>query len=107
MNPAPLIGFKPASIAQPDWRARTTFQRYVLKWVMFLFVLGIDIWWTHNVLRMVWLCGSKSYFHLDNSVLITLVSTSVGNFLALVAIVARNLFPGLRGSAKAKKQSQA
>ena len=112
MSPAPIIGtFKAASVAQhhlPHWPTWWSYQRYFLKLVMFGFVVGIDIWWTKNVLRMVWLCGSKSYFHLDNSVLITLVSTSVGNFLALVAIVARNLFPGIRGSAKdkSKKQSQ-
>jgi len=100
-------GYEPTQIAQPNWPTWWSYQRYVLKWVMFGFVLLIDIWWTRNVLKMVWLCGSKSWFHLDNSVLITLVSTSVGNFLALVAIVARNLFPGLQKSAKAKKQSQA
>ncbi len=72
-----------------DW-----IQVHVLKWILFGFVLGINIWWTNNILKMVWLSGSSpSYFHLDNGVLITLVSTSIANFLALVIIVAKNLFP--------------
>jgi hypothetical protein len=62
---------------------------------LFGFVLGINIWWTSNILKMVWLSGSKgSYFHLDNNVLIALVSTSIANFLALVIVVTKNLFPG-------------
>lgn len=72
-----------------DW-----FQSFVLKLILFGFVLGINIWWTRNVLKMVWLSGSQnSYFRLDNNVLITLVSTSIASFLGLVAIVAKNLFP--------------
>ena len=73
-----------------DWN-----QKYILKWIMFGFVLAINIWWTRNILRMLWLSGShKDGFHLDNNVLITLVSTSIANYVALVAIVARHLFPG-------------
>jgi len=72
-----------------DW-----IQVHVLKWILFGFVLGINIWWTNNILKMVWLSGSSpSYFHLDNNVLIALVSTSIANFLALVIIVAKSLFP--------------
>lgn len=72
-----------------DW-----FQPHALKWVLFAFVVGINIWWSKNVLKMVWLSGTKeSNFHLDNNVLITLVSTSIASFLGLVAIVAKNLFP--------------
>jgi hypothetical protein len=70
-------------------------QKYYLKWIMFGFVLLINIAWTVSILRFLWLSGfNKGGFHLDNSVLITLVSTSIGNFVALVAIVAKNLFPG-------------
>jgi hypothetical protein len=70
------------------------FQPHLLKWILFAFVVFINIWWTHNVLKMVWQSGSQdSRFHLDNSVLITLVSTSIASFLGLVAIVAKNLFP--------------
>jgi hypothetical protein len=73
-----------------DW-----IQVHVLKWILFGFVLAINIWWTNNVLKMVWRSGSAgSYFHLDEGVLIALVSTSIANFLALVIIVAKNLFPG-------------
>jgi hypothetical protein len=72
-----------------DW-----FQKHVLKWILFGFVVWIDIWWTNNVLSMVWRSGTVgSSFHLNDSVLIALVSTSIGNFIALVAIVAKNLFP--------------
>jgi len=72
-----------------DW-----IQFHVLRYILFGFVLVINIWWTNNILKMVWLSGSSpSYFHLDNAVLITLVSTSIANFLALVIIVAKNLFP--------------
>jgi len=72
-----------------DW-----IQAHLLKWTLFAFVIWINIWWTKNVLKMVWLSGSKgSYFHLDNNVLIALVSTSIASFLALVIVVAKNLFP--------------
>jgi hypothetical protein len=70
-------------------------QKYILKWVIFAFVLVINIGWSVSILRILWLTGFHAYgFHLDNNVLITLVSTSIGNFVALVAIVAKNLFPG-------------
>jgi hypothetical protein len=43
---------------------------------------------------MLWKAGSNnSGFHLDNSVQIALVSTSIANFLALVIVVAKHLFP--------------
>jgi hypothetical protein len=75
-----------------DW-----IQVHLLKWILFAFVIWINVWWTRNVLRMVWLSGSSgSYFHLDNTVLIALVSTSIANFLALVVVVAKNLFPDYR-----------
>lgn len=73
-----------------DWM-----QAHSLKWILFGFVVGINIWWTKNILKMVWLSGSSgSYFHLNDNVLIALVSTSIANFLALVIVVAKNLFPG-------------
>ncbi len=72
-----------------DW-----IQVHLLKWILFGFVLAINLWWTHNILKMVWLSGSNgSFFHLDNNVLIALVSTSIANFLALVIVVAKSLFP--------------
>jgi hypothetical protein len=79
------------ALTRPWWDC---LQSYLLKLILFGFVLGINIWWTRNVLKMVWLSGSQgSYFHLDNNVLITLVSTSIASFLGLVAIVTKNLFP--------------
>jgi hypothetical protein len=75
---------------QSDW-----VQRYYFKWVLFAFVVGMSAWWSYSVLRMVWKSGtSGSTFHLSDSVLIALVSTSIANFLGLVVIVARHLFPG-------------
>jgi hypothetical protein len=73
-----------------DWK-----QKYYFKWGLFVFILLINVYWMHHVITIVWYSGLRRYgFHLDNSVLITLVSTSVGNYVALVAIVARSLFPG-------------
>jgi|HubBroStandDraft_2_1064218.scaffolds.fasta_scaffold27922_5 hypothetical protein len=80
-----------SALTRPWW---DWLQSYLLKLLLFSFVVGINIWWTRNVLKMVWLSGSQgSYFHLDNNVLIALVSTSIASFLGLVAIVAKNLFP--------------
>jgi len=82
---------KKSSLTLPWW---DWIQTYILKWLLFAFVVVINVWWTRNILKMVWLSGSKgSYFHLDNDVLIALGSTSIANFLALVVIVAKNLFP--------------
>ena len=68
--------------------------RLVFKIVLFGFVLGINIWWTNNVIKILWRSGLlKGDFHLDNTVLIALATTSVAAFLALVTVVARHLFP--------------
>jgi len=73
-----------------DWRLRTG-----LKIFLFLFVIVLNVVWAWKVLAMVRASGTEgSHFHLDNSVLIALVTTSIANFVALVAIVARHLFPG-------------
>ncbi|MGB2628044.1 MAG: hypothetical protein WAK20_14755 [Candidatus Acidiferrum sp.] len=72
-----------------DWRLR-----FGLKLILFLFVVVINIYWAHQVTMMLWKAGSSnSGFHLDNSVQIALVSTSIANFLALVIVVAKHLFP--------------
>src|SRR5258708_11258941 len=82
---------KKSSLTRPWW---DWIQSHLLKYVLFGFVILINIWWTRNILKMVWLSGSNgSYFHLDNGLLIALVSTSIANFLALVIVVAKNLFP--------------
>ena len=80
-----------SALTRPWW---DWIQVHVLKWILFVFVIWINIWWTNNILKMLWLSGSRTYFHLDNNVLIALVSTSIANFLALVIVVAKNLFPG-------------
>src|SRR5260370_28885988 len=66
----------------------------ILKIILFIFVIAMNIWWTHRVLQLVWeSADSKSAYHLANSILIALVTTSLTNFLALVGIVATHLFP--------------
>ncbi len=72
-----------------DWQLR-----FWLKILLFVFVLAVNVWWDRHIQLMLWRSGATdSKFHLDNSVLITLASTSIANFLALVIIVARHLFP--------------
>jgi hypothetical protein len=72
-----------------DW-----FMCFILKPVLFSFVLGISTWWICDVSGIVWQSGrSGSGFHLNDSVLIALITTSIANFLALVTIIAKNLFP--------------
>lgn len=73
-----------------DW-----WQRFVFRLVLFFFVLGINIWWSWKIMSLLQRSGSgDGKFHLDDSVLIALVTTSIANFLALVIILAKNLFPG-------------
>lgn len=75
--------------ARRDWSLRRT-----LKIILFLFVIAINIWWTWTITRMLWHSGmTGSTFRLSDSVLIALVSTSIANFLALVVIIAKHLFP--------------
>src|SRR5258707_1845033 len=75
--------------AKLDW-----WLRIILKGLLFIFVLGMNVYWAHQVIWMVWKAGLVgSGFHLDNSVQIALVTTSIANFLALVVIVAKHLFP--------------
>jgi len=66
----------------------------ILKALLFTFVIAMNIWWTHRVLQLLWQSASlTSQYRLANSVLIALVTTSLANFLALVVIVAKHLFP--------------
>ena len=89
------VGFSSGKDSELKQKAKDWVQRYLLKWILFAFVVGISTWWSISVLRMVWKSGtSGSSFHLSDSVLIALVSTSIANFLGLVVIVARHLFPG-------------
>jgi hypothetical protein len=75
--------------AQLDWWLRRR-----LKIALFIFVLVINIVWSYEVIKMLWSSGlNGTTFRLSDSVLIALVSTSIANFLGLVVIVARHLFP--------------
>jgi hypothetical protein len=72
-----------------DWQLA-----FVLKIVLVCFVLGMNIWWTHYVRRWITDSGQQgSRFHLADSVLIALATTSVANFLALILVVMKNIFP--------------
>jgi hypothetical protein len=62
--------------------------------LLFAFALGVNFWWDRNVVAMVWQSGrAGSQYHLSDSVLVALVTTSVANFLALIFIIAKHLFP--------------
>lgn len=77
------------SHASWDWLLR-----FILKIALFGFVIALNLWWDVNVRRMIWRSGTTgSQFHLNDPVLIALVTTSMANFVALIAIVARHLFP--------------
>jgi hypothetical protein len=88
--------FSPAFHDHYDW-----IMHFCLKPALFIFVLGLNIWWDINVRKMVWESGRvSSGFHLSDTALVALITTSMANFLALVAIVAKHLFPD---SVKSKK----
>src|SRR5690349_11222810 len=58
--------------------------RYGLKILLFVFVLALNGWWDYSALQLLKRAGTAgSGVHLDDSVLITLISTSIANFLAL------------------------
>jgi hypothetical protein len=81
--------FSPKAREGYDWT-----MRFCLKPILFTAVLLGSAWWVWDVSQMVWQSGrSDSGFHLNDAVLIALITTSVANFLALVAIIANNLFP--------------
>lgn len=68
--------------------------RFTLKILLFAFVIALNLWWDINVRTMLWESGQTgSSFHLHDPVLIALVTTSMANFVALIAIVAKHLFP--------------
>ena len=79
----------------PEWRdVYDWIMRFLLKPILFVVVLMGSAWWVWDVSLMVWQSGrSGSGFHLNDAVLIALITTSVANFLALVTIIANNLFP--------------
>ncbi len=100
--PTPLsAGEAKAFAGQEEWSMRHARWRSIrdisLSYLLFIFVLGINIWWDRLVARWIGRSGVKnSWFHLNDGVLIALATTSVANFIGLVAIVARHLFPEIR-----------
>jgi hypothetical protein len=84
-----------SGVLSPQWREFYDWiMGFLLKPTLFIFVLMGSAWWVWDVSQMVWQAGrSNSGFHLSDSVLIALITTSVANFLALVTIIANNLFP--------------
>ena len=71
--------------------------RFVLKPALFFFVLWINWWWDSKVMQILFESGRlSSGFHLSDSVLIALITTSIANFLVLIHIVAKHLFPERR-----------
>jgi hypothetical protein len=75
--------------ARWDWNLR-----FWQKTVLFVFGMILNAYWSHQIVMMLWRSGSAgSGFRLDNAVLIALVTTSIANFLALVTVMAKNLFP--------------
>ena len=79
----------------PKWRGRYDWaMRFALRPLLFLVVVALNIWWDVNVQRMLWQSGrAGSGFHLESSVQVALVTTSMANFLGLIIIIAKNLFP--------------
>jgi hypothetical protein len=71
--------------------------KFILKPALFVFVLAINCWWDWNVRSILWQAGRLGTgFHLSDSVLIALITTSMTNFLALVTIVAKHLYPSTK-----------
>lgn len=95
---ADFLAVEEAASFDKEWRLKSTKLEwglwFVLKLVLFVFVLGLNVYWAHQVIMMLWKSGmAASGFHLSDSVLIALVTTSIANFVALVVIVAKHLFP--------------
>lgn len=75
-----------------DWNLRFT-----LKILLFVFVLVLNVWWDSRVADWIWYSGYVGgKFHLSDTVLVALATTSTANFLALILIVAKHLFPSSR-----------
>jgi hypothetical protein len=68
--------------------------RYWLKILLFIFVVCLNVWWDTRVATWIWYSGYVGgHFHLSDTVLVALASTSTANFLALILIIAKHLFP--------------
>ena len=83
----------------PKWRGRYDWaMRFALRPLLFLIVVVLNIWWDVNIRDMIWQSGRASTgFHLENSVIIALATTSMANFLGLIIIIAKHLFPERKG----------
>lgn len=95
-----LEGFRSGKLtprqASAEWSLR-----FILRTFFFFFALLINLWWANNVRLMLWQAGRvNSGFHLSNSVLIVLLTTSIANFLALLTIIATHLFRKEAGEKK-------
>ena len=93
-----LLAVQEASAFDREWKLKFTkgewWIRAILRLVLFTFILWLNVYWAHNVILMVWKSGmAGSGFHVGDGVLIALVTTSIANFIALVIIVAKHLFP--------------
>lgn len=72
-----------------DWNLRFT-----LKILLFVFVVCLNVWWDSRVADWIWYSGyTGGHFHLSDTVLVALATTSTANFLALILIIAKHLFP--------------
>jgi hypothetical protein len=77
------------SVPRMDWTLRRIFRIS-----LFIFVLLINVCWSAAIIVMLWKSAKiGGNFRLSDSVLVALVTTSIANFLGLVVIVARHLFP--------------
>lgn len=66
----------------------------IFKILLFIFLLCITTWWSNHVIQIVWQAGRiGTGFHLSDTVLVALLTTSIANFLALITILAKSLFP--------------
>jgi len=75
-----------------DWRDWNL--RFWLKILLFVFVCALNVWWDSRVAAWIWYSGYVGgHFHLSDTVLVALATTSTANFLALILIVAKHLFP--------------
>jgi hypothetical protein len=94
----PLAVREAGAFERDSWKFRSQkiefWLKFALKGLLFIFVIWINIYWPYKILQIVQKVADESLkFHLDNSVLIALVTTSVANFVSLVVILAKHLFP--------------
>ncbi len=106
--PGPLEYGEYTGFALDSWKMRharwRSWRDLSLSYVLFAFVLIINICWETCVIKWIKLSGTKdAAFHLSDNVLIALATTSVANFIGLVAIVAKHLFPEIKEEQQSSK----